>query len=222
MIDTRRGHCASAALSCLLIFNVPAVACAQGLTVDLMFGSAYNVPTPLTIRQDNYPVLKHTARYDTRPFGPYAPYYAGRLTFWRGDAGWELELIHHRIFLSNTTADVERFEIHYGYSYLLAGRAWRTRGFELHANGGAVMTKPASIVRGLPLNTPDAHERAGYDITGVGGSIAVSREFKLVGRLSLIGTAAVIAGTVSVPVAMGSARVPNVGLHGQIGARLRF
>jgi len=84
------------------------------------------------------------------------------------------------------------------------------------------MTKPANIVRGLLMNTSGAHERAGYDIMGVGGSVAVSRDFKLVGRLSLIGTAAVVPGAVSVPVALGSARVPNIGLHGQIGARLRF
>ena len=207
---------------CLLV-SAPDVARAQGLTIDLMLGSAYNLPTPLTIRQENYPDLKHTARYDTRPFGGYAPYYAGRLTFWRGDGGWEFEVIHHRLFLSNTTAEIQRFEIHFCYSYLLAGRAWRTHGFELHANGGVVMTNPANVVRGMPMNTSDAGAPdAGYDITGVGGSFAVSREFKLVGRLSLIGTAAVVAGTVSVPVATGSARAPNVGLHGQVGARLRF
>jgi hypothetical protein len=209
-------------LMCLLV-SAPDVARAQGLTVDLMLGSAYNIPTPLTIRQDGYPVLTHTARYDTRPFGPFAPYYAGRLTFWRGNAGWEIAVIHHRLFLSNTTAEIQRFEIHFGYSYLLAGRGWRTHGFELHADGGVVMTNPANVVRGMPMNTSDEGAAdAGYDITGVGASFAVSREVALVDRLSLIGTAAVVGGTVSVPVATGSARVPNVGLHGQVGVRLRF
>jgi hypothetical protein len=75
----------------------------------------------------------------------------------------------------------------------------------------------------MPMNTSDEGSAdAGYDITGVGGSFAVSREVALVGRLSLVGTAAMVAGTVSVPVATGSARVPNVGLHGQVGVRLRF
>jgi len=221
--DFRRGTRLLALMIVLLGPGTPAIARAQGLTFDLMFGSAYNVPTTLTIRQENYPVLKHTAHYDTRPLGPYAPYYAGRVTFWRGNAGWEIEVIHHRLFLSNTTSEIERFEIHYGYSYLLVGRAWRARGFELHANGGVVMTNPVNVMRGMPMNTGDANSpNAGYDITGAGGSFAVSREFTLVGRLSLIGTAAMVAGTASVPVATGSAQVPNVGLHGQIGARLRF
>ena len=206
----------------LLVLTVPGLADAQ-VTFDLMFGSAYNVPTPLTIRQENQPVLEHTARYDTRPFGPFAPYYAGRVTFWRGDAGWEFEIIHHRLFLSNTTTEIERFEIHFGYSYWLFGRGWRTHGFELHANGGFVVTNPANVVRGLPLNTGDpGAEDAGYDITGVGASFGVSREFSLVGPLSLVATGAVVAGSVSVPVATGSARAPNVGFHGQIGPRLRF
>jgi hypothetical protein len=207
----------------LVAFGTPVNASAQGLTFDLMFGSAYNIPTPLTIRQQDHPILKHTARYDTRPFGPFAPYYAGRVGFWRGDAAWEIEFIHHRLFLSNTTSEIERFEIHYGYSYLLAGRAWRERGFEFHANAGIVITNPANVIRGLPMNTSDNDvPRAGYDITGAGASFAVSREVTLTGRLSLIGTAAVVAGTVSVPVANGSARAPNVGLHGQVGARLKF
>jgi hypothetical protein len=224
----RSGPRAIAAFFLFTLFSglcSPAVAGAQGVTVDLMFGSAYNVPTPLTIRQQNHPVLEHTARYDTRPLGPYAPYYAGRVTFWRGNgnAGWEIEVIHHRLFLANTTPDIQRFEIHFGYTYLLAGGAWRAKGFELHVNGGAVLTNPANVVRGLPMNTSDeGAEDATYAISGVGGSFAVSRELKLIGRLSLVGTGAIVAGTVSVPVAQGSARVPNVGLHGQVGARLRF
>ena len=212
----------SAALCLVVCLAVPGLAHAQ-VTFDLMFGSAYNVPTPLTIRQKNHPVLEHTAHYDTRPFGPFAPYYAGRLTFWQGDAGWEFELLHHRLFLSNTTAEIERFEIHFGYSYWLFGRAWRTHGFELHANGGFVVTNPANVVRGLPMNTGDpGAEDSGYDITGVGASFGISREFHLVGPLSLVANGAVVAGTVSVPVVTGSARAPNVGFHAQVGPRLRF
>jgi hypothetical protein len=209
------------AFACVLLV-LPAVVHGQGLTVDLMFGSAYNVPTPLTIRQSGQPLIEHTARYDTRPLGPYAPYYAGRVSFWRGDRAWEIEVIHHRLFLSNTTPEIQRFEIHYGYSYLLAGHAWRVHGLELHANGGIVVTNPANVIRDRPMNVDGAEERAGYAVSGVGGSAAVSRAFRVTGRLSLVGTAAVVAGTVSVPVSQGSARVPNVGLHGQFGARLQF
>ena len=143
-----------------------------------MFGSAYNIPTPLTIRQQDHPVLQHTARYDTRPFGPFAPYYAGRISFWRGDAAWEIDFIHHRLFLSNTTSEIEQFEIHYGYSYLLAGRAWRVRGVELHASGGVVITNPANVVRGMPMNTLGAEARAGYDITGVGALVRSQPRFQ--------------------------------------------
>lgn len=222
LIQLLSGPRCAAVLATVLAVLTPVVAAAQGVDVDVMVGSAYNAPTPLTIRQEGYPTLRHTARYDTRPLGPYAPYYAGRVTFWRGQSGWELEVIHHRLFLHNTTPDIERFEIHYGYSYLLVGRAWRTHGVELHANGGIVLTNPANVVRGIPMNTADADLRAGYDVTGVGASFGVSRAFHIAGRLSLVATAAIVAGTVSVPVAHGTARVPNLGLHAQFGPRLRF
>jgi hypothetical protein len=212
-----------AILILLLTAGIPSTSLAQDLTVELMLGSAFNLPTPLTIRQQGQPILEHTAHYDTRPFGPYAPYYAGRLTFWQGDVGWQIDFIHHRLFLSNPTSDIERFEIHYGYSFLLAGRAWRVHGFELHASGGVIITNPANVVRGLAMNTGDPGvPDAGYDVTGAGGALAVSREVPLTGRLSIVANGAILAGTVSVPVAGGSARAPNVGLHGQVGVRLRF
>jgi len=64
------------------LLGVPRIAYAQKVTVDLMTGSAYNVPTPLTIRQDGYPDIRMTARYQTKPFGPFAPYYSWRVNVW--------------------------------------------------------------------------------------------------------------------------------------------
>jgi hypothetical protein len=196
---------------------------AQSLTVDLLFGSAFNIPTPLTISQAGFPDIRLTARYDTKPFGPYAPYYLARVGFWGADRAWEVQFLHHRLFLKNTTPEVERFEVHYGYSYLLVGPAWRWNGFVVRANGGAIITSPASRVRGRGFNTgePDA-EPAGYDVSGVGGSVAVSRDLKLSRHVSVVGNVGLLTGWASVPVAGGSASVPNVSLHGQIGLGVRF
>src|SRR5262245_48757214 len=110
---------AIAGLLTILVLAVGAPVSAQTMTVDVMAGSAYNVPTPLTVRQDGYPDLRITARYDTKPFGPYAPYYSWRLSVWNGDRAWEAQHVHHRMFLSNTTPEIESFSIHYGYNYFL-------------------------------------------------------------------------------------------------------
>src|SRR5437763_13595102 len=121
---------------------LPGAAYAQRVSVDVMTGSAYNIPTPLSIQQSGFPDLDLTARYQTKALGPFAPYYSWRLDIWHGDAAWEVQQVHHRLFLSNTTADVQEFDIHFGYNYFLAGRAWRRRGFVLHASGGVVVPHP--------------------------------------------------------------------------------
>jgi hypothetical protein len=203
------------ALTALLIFSAR-TASAQRVSIDLLFGSAYNVPMPLTVRQDGYPDIHFTGRYDTKPFGPLAPYYAARLSFWKNDRAWEVQFVHHRLFLSNTTPEVERFEVHFGYSYLLFGRAWKTHGFDLHASGGILITNPANRIRGRSLPS------VGYNVSGGGGAFTVTRDFKLADHFSVLGEGAVMAGSTSVPVVDGSARVHNVSLHGRFGVRVWF
>jgi hypothetical protein len=202
---------------------LPSAARAQSVTIDLMTGGAYNITTPLTIHQDGHPDIDLTARFDTKPFGPFAPYYSWRVDFWRGDAAWEIQQVHHRLFLSNTTADVQQFDIHFGYNYFLAGRAWRARGFVLHASGGVVVPNPVNIVRGLELNTghPGA-VHAGYSLGGVGGALAASRTIALFPHVNGIADGGFLAGWVSVPVVNGSAHVPNLGFHGHVGLELVF
>src|SRR6185503_6874409 len=93
----------------------------------------------------------------------------------------------------------------------------------IHASGGIVITSPASTIRGKSLNTRDPGVfDVGYDVSGVGAELAVSREWSLAKYAYVLADAAVLAGTVSVPVADGSARAPNVSLHGRVGVGLRF
>jgi hypothetical protein len=201
----------------------PAISAAQTVSIDLMGGTAYNVPTPLTVRQDGFPDLHVTAHYQTKPFGPFAPYYSWRVGVWKGDAGWELQQVHHRLFLSNTTAEIQAFAVHYGYNFFLVGRAWKRRGFVWHASGGVLITNPASTIRGQSLNTPDQGALdVGYHVSGVGAGAALSRAVPLSRHVYVLGEGAVLAGSASVPVASGSARVPTLGFHAHLGLGLQF
>ena len=211
------------AFAAVLVF--PSSARAQKVTVDLMTGSAYNVPTPLTIRQDGYPIIRMTAHYDTKPFRPFAPYYSWRVNFWNHShtASWEVQQVHHRLFLSNTTADVQRFEIHYGYNYFLFGRAWMVRGFALHAGAGVVAPNPASEIRGKFLNTSDPGALdVNYRIGGVGAGGSISRHATLIKHLGVLADGGVLGGRVKVPVRDGNATVPNLGFHGHVGLSVSF
>jgi hypothetical protein len=193
------------------------------VSLEGMTGSAYNVPTPLTIHQDGYPDIQLTARYQTKPFGPFAPYYSMRVSFWSGRQAWEFQQVHHRLFLANTTAEVQAFAIHYGYNYFLIGHAWRTAPFILHVSGGIVVANPSSTIRGKSLNTPNPGALdVGYRLSGFGAEVAVSRQVNVVKHLYVLVDGAVLMGWASVPVVGGSARVPNVGLHGHVGLGVSF
>lgn len=193
---------------------------AQTVSVEVFGGSAYNVPTPLTVRQTGHPDLRFSARYDTKPFGPYAPYYSWRASFWNAEreGAWEISQVHHRLFLTNNPPEIELFAIHYGYNFFLAGRSWRRGRFVYHLDGGVLICNPSNIVRGQMLNTRDTGIfGAGYRLSGVAAQIAVSREFYFSKHVFAGVNGGLLMGRARVPVVDGSADVPNVGLHGQVG-----
>ncbi len=198
---------------------------AQRFTFEALGGSAYNIPTPLTIQQNGYPDLRFTAHYDTKPFGPYWPYYSWRGSMWNEarDAAWEISQVHHRIFLSNNPPEVQAFAVHFGYNFYMFGRALKRAGFIYHVDGGVLICNPESTVRDQTLHTLGTGIFGqGYTLAGVGGQVAVSRTFDLTRRIFLSGNMSLMAGRARVPIADGTATVPNLSLHGQIGAGYRF
>lgn len=218
-----RSRLAILGVAALVTFGAPRESAAQTLTFEAMGGTAYNVPTPLTIQQDGFPEIRFTAHYDTKAFGPYAPYYSWRLDLWDAHGAWELQQVHHRLFLENTTPEVSLFEIHFGYNYFLAGRAWRAHGFILHADGGVIITNPESVVRGLRLNAASGgFFDAGYRLSGFGGGLSVSRRAMISTHFYLLADGGLLMAHAHVPVADGSASVPNVGFHGHLGVGFAF
>src|SRR5260221_14476355 len=95
----------------LLFCSWGRAAAAQTFTFEALGGSAYNAPTPLTVRQTGYPDIRLSAHYDTKPFGPYYPYYSWRASFWNPehDSAWEITQIHHRLFLANNPPEIQFF-----------------------------------------------------------------------------------------------------------------
>ncbi len=132
------------------------VAQAQTFTVEAMGGSAYNFPTPLTVSQSGYPDIRFSAHYDTKPFGPFYPYYSWRASFWNEDKdqAWEVTQVHHRLFLANNPPEIQFFAIHFGYNLYMAGHAWKRHGFVYHVDGGILICSPENTVRGQKLDDP--------------------------------------------------------------------
>jgi hypothetical protein len=191
---------------------------AEGLTLELLTGSALNFPTDLTVRQAGSPDLRLTAHYDTDPFGAGTPYYALRALFWEGQEAWEVGMLHQRLFLKDPPPEIQFFAIHYGYNFFLFGRAWRTGEFILHATGGPILTSPENTVRGKVYYTSDGLLGSGYHLSGFGMTGSLSRDLRLGTQTFLVLDVGLSSGwTWGVPVADGSADVPNLALHFHLG-----
>ena len=89
----------------LLLAGVGARAIAQSsereVHAEVLFGTAWSVPTPLIIRLPNAVPVSRSARYSTHPWSD-APYYAyragaGSMSARGAPAGYEVELLHHKL-----------------------------------------------------------------------------------------------------------------------------
>lgn len=183
--------------------------------IEAFTGTAHNFTTPLTVHQDGQPGFRMDARYDTRPFTG-SPYDAARVGWWKGSSGWELQLVHHKLYLANPTPEVSALEISHGYNMLTLSRASSWRGFTLRGGAGLVVTFPETTIRGRKRPT------LGYDLSGFTVAAGVGRRWPEGARLSLTGEVRLTLSWVTIPVFEGEADVPNRALHFLAGLGYRF
>ena len=206
---------AAPALVLLALLLAPAPAAAQ-VTFEAFLGTAFNAPTPLTITQTGFPAIKFTAHYEERPLDPIR-YYAWRLGRWKGDKGWFLEHVHHKIHIDRPTAEVQAFEVSHGYNLVTINRGWRRGANRFLLGGGVVVTFPHTEVRGKIYPQDTSYLLSGATIQG-----AASRRFDLTRRFFVSVEGKLTASWASIPVVDGHARVPNAAFHVLAGAGWQF
>ncbi len=179
-------------------------------------GAAWNLPTPLAIRQAGQPDLRFGARYEGEPFRqPW--YYLLRVERRQGDEAWALAFVHHKLHLANPPAEVQEFSVTHGYNLLIAERSWRRGGARASLGAGLVITHPENEVRGRKLAEPAGLFGGAYHLGGPVLSAALTREVPLGGRWVLPLEGRATGAWARVPVAGGHASVPNLALHGLAG-----
>lgn len=193
-----------------------------GWSFELYGGSAYSAPTPLTIRQAGEPEIRLTARYATKPWTG-SPYYAYRIGRWSRSGAWEVELVHHKVYLENPPAEVQQLEISHGYNLISVNRAVRHRGLILRVGAGAVVAWPHATVRGktLPARGRGLFGR-GYYLVGPTAQLAVGKRFTVWRKLFLAAEGKLTGSYARIPVQDGRATVPNVAVHGLLGLGFAF
>lgn len=185
-------------------------------SIDVSAGSAQSLPTRLVIRQQGEPDIDFIARYRTRPLAE-VPYYDVRI----GRNGWELELVHHKLYLENRPAEVALFEITHGYNLILANRAFTVGGFQLRPGAGIVLAHPEATIRGERFDESRGILRTGWYVSGPAAQLGFGREFPLGRHWAIAGELKATAAWARVPVPRGTADVPNLAGHALVGVGYR-
>ena len=195
--------------------TLAAVAAGAGWRVDVSGGTAWNAVTPLLIRQEGKEPLHLIAHYRTRPLAD-VPYYAVRIG--RGPAArWELELVHHKLYLDNPPPEVQRFQVTHGYNLISLGRSWPAGPLELRFGAGPMLTHPESTVRGRRFDETAGILGTGWYISGAGFQFGAGHRRRLGRAVQLVVEGKATAAWADLPVAGGRAEVPNAALHCLIG-----
>ena len=187
--------------------------------ISLTTGLQYNVPMRLVLRQSGEPDIKLTARYDTRPFSE-VPYYDIKVGIARRPWAFELELVHHKLYLMNPPAEVDTFAITHGYNPLLVNCVRDWAGLKLRAGAGIVITHPETTVRGQRF--PETGGVLGWYLSGAALQASVAKEFELGSRFFAGVEGKTVAAYARIPIQNGSADVPNVALHALATVGFRF
>ena len=162
-----------------IIIGLPASGQESFWSFEISGGVPYNIPSPLTIKQDGEASIRLSARYKAEPF--VSPgYYLWRAGKWKDKTAWEIEFAHHKLFLDNMPAEVQEFSISHGYNILTVNRAFDKLAFNklsytLRLGAGIVIAHPETTIRGLSLDQGKGLFGAGYYISGPVLNIAAAK-----------------------------------------------
>lgn len=190
-------------------------------TFELHGGEVYNMPVPLSIRQQGYPDIKIMARYHTDAFEPPV-YWDLRLSRWQKGKSWEIEVIHHKLYLDNTTSEVQKFNISHGFNLIALNRGFDQKTFQYRVGAGVVLTHPESEIRGKVFGSTGDDFDLGYSVSGPILNLAIGKSYWLSKRLFINAEAKTTLSYTFIKVAQGNANVYNVAFHLIIGFGFDF
>lgn len=188
---------------------------------ELHGGEVYNVPMPLIISQDGYPDLKLTARYNTEPF-TLPVYWNMRLGRWQNDKMWEVEIIHHKLYLENTTPEIQKFNISHGFNLIMLNRGFDKKLFRYRFGAGMVLTHPESNIRGKAFGDSNDDKDLGYYLSGLALDLAIGKAFRINNTFYFDVESKATCAYTRVKVANGHADVYHLAIHLIFGVGIDF
>lgn len=181
-----------------------------GLVLQVFGGTSINFPTTLNISQQGEPEISHRASWETRPWDQPL-YWALRLRWQREKDGFEVQLLHHKMYLQDPPPTIQHFEITHGFNILTANYLRRSRPVHWRVGAGVTLPNTFATVRG---EISDIHD---YSVGGPALLAGAGTELALTRRLFLAAEAQFIAGWATVDIARGEAKVTSLALHVLVG-----
>ena len=193
----------------LLLVAAPlAPAAAQSWSLEAYVGTAYNFRNRLEITQDGGFSSSLSAKYDTRGFDTPL-YYLVRAGRWEKRAGWELSLLHDKLYLSNPPAGVASLSISHGFNILSVNRAFRYGNWLYRIGAGPVITHAEANINGVTYDGP-------YKLAGAAFVSSIGRRF-YIGTSTFLSVEAMLTAARATPKLPGppdaELKVNNVALH---------
>jgi len=185
-------------------------------------GFPINAPLPLRIRLDTE-IIDVIGKFHSEPFN-LPVYWDIRVERWVNNNSFELELIHHKLYLQDLPREIQEFSISHGYNILLFNRGYRKETpFIWRFGGGVVIPHPENQIyeKKLPAG---GFGGSGYYIGGPAVQIAGSTIYSPFHWFQLSLELKCISALCWVPVYDGYAFVPNISLHlnGGFGFRVGY
>ena len=194
----------------IFLYLISGEASAQNkLVFEIGSGIPYNFSLPLTIRQNGERTIKQTAEFDSRPF-EIPIFWDWRIGYWSGSNGWELEAIHHKLFLRNKPPEVQQFDISHGINFVIINRCFLKDGFIFKAGAGISLAHPENVVRGKKLDEQRGIFEQGYYISGPALLFSAGKRLYLIEKIFFSVEAKLALSYSNVPVADGTADVYNI------------
>lgn len=204
-----------------VVLSLNVTAAQQELSVEFYTGVPYNIPLPLTIHQTGQADISATAHYYSEPFVvPIS--WVWRISYWSDRRAWELEAVHHKIFLDNKPQEIQEFAISHGLNIITINRAWDMDGYQFRVGAGVAVTHPEVTIRGKTLAEDQGILHLGYYISGPALNVAVGKRIYLVSNLFLAFEAKAFSSYLSIPVEDGTADVYHVAFQASFGLGYGF
>lgn len=208
----------------MVVFTLSSLPCAARggedkahWSFELLAGDAYNAGSRTRIRQQTLGDLSFTGDYDTKGLeGPL--HYAWRLARWEDAWGWELQLLHHKLFLRNRPTGVDALSVSHGFNIVTFNRVFEYGSWRVRAGLGPVITHAEARISGTAYDGP-------YEIAGAAALVGLSRKLELSSNFCLLGEVSATFGSIraqpdGTPALQVTIR--NPALHAQVGLGYRF